>query len=119
MQVVAIVFLAKLNAVKSEEHCQHKSTKGRGYGGIANTTVTGKSCIRWSDVTWVFYDSAYVDDHNFCRNPAGSERDQVWCHTTDREQENCRVPFCPPLKVLDFSLDNDDFGLCSVSDGVR
>ena len=34
---------------------------------------------------------------------------EVWCLTTDPEvpAKFCSVPFCPPLKALDFSLDND------------
>ena len=33
----------------------------------------------------------------------------VWCYTSDPEIEfdYCPVPFCPPLKAIDFSLDND------------
>ena len=57
--------------------------------------------------------SQLVGDHNFCQNPQAStkqsEESQVWYFTTDPDQEraNCSVPFCPPLKALDFSLDND------------
>ena len=105
-QVVAICLLTHLYAVESEELCQHNSTRGRDYKGTSNATKTGNLCQKWSD----YYDVTRPGDHNFCRNPAGSNTDQVWCHTNGSDQgwENCAVPFCPPLKVLDFSFDNDD-----------
>ena len=111
-QVVAICLLTHLYAVTSEESCQHKSTRGRDYSGTANTTETGNLCQRWSNVTPEpdDYDFTFVGGHNFCRNPQGSDVDQVWCYTVDKDirWENCSVPLCPPLKVLDFSLDSDD-----------
>ena len=109
-----LIFCAYLNIVTSQPRgealregegiarkigCQQISTSGHSYTGKANTTVDGIPCQRWSD----------VGDHNFCRNPIGSSQSQVWCHTMNPEVElqNCSVPLCPPLKALDFSLDND------------
>ena len=94
--------------------CQEKSTKGRFYKGKANTTVDGIPCQKWSEGAPHNHSFTDVGDHNFCRNPTGEsqelEESQVWCFTTDPEQEraNCSLPFCPPLKALDFSLDNDE-----------
>ena len=84
-------------------------TSGRSYEGEANTTVDGIPCQRWSDTEPHEHSFTHVGDHNFCRNPNGASQSQVWCYTTDpgHEQQNCSVPFCPPLKALDFSLDND------------
>ena len=50
-----------------------------------------------------------VGDHNYCRNPVGSPHFGVWCKTSDPNirEDYCSVPFCPPLKVFDFSLDNN------------
>ena len=50
-----------------------------------------------------------MGDHNFCRNPDGTPLFQVWFYTTDPNLrvETCPVPFCPPLKALDLSLDNN------------
>ena len=89
--------------------CQEKSTKGRSYKGNANTTVDGIPCQKWSERTPHNHSFTDIGDHNFCRNPHEASESQVWCFTTDPEQEraNCSVPFCPPLKALDFSLDND------------
>ena len=89
--------------------CQQRSTSGRSYAGEANTTVDGKPCQRWSDTKPHDHKFAHAGDHNFCRNPNGASQSQVWCYTTDPEHEiqNCSVPFCAPLKALDFSLDND------------
>ena len=59
--------------------CQHKSTSGRDYRGMANTTLSGIPCQRWSDTQPIDNELTYnyVGDHNFCRNPAGTEDEQV------------------------------------------
>ena len=91
-------------------NCQQKSTSGRDYVGEANITVDGIPCQRWSDTEPHDHEFTHVGDHNFCRNPNGeAAQSQVWCYTTDPEhqKQNCSVPFCPPLKALNFSLDND------------
>ena len=89
--------------------CQHKRTKGRDYRGKANTTVTGTACQAWSATTPHKHSFKDLGDHNYCRNPSGSQTQQLWCHTTDAniEWEYSSVPFCTPLKLLDFSLDGD------------
>ena len=88
--------------------CQHKSTSGREYVGEANITVDRIPCQRWSDTEPHDHSFTHVGDHNFCRNPDG-DANGVWCLTTDPKYmaQYCSVPFCPPLKALDFSLDND------------
>ena len=108
-----IIFLGCLTIVsaqaKDQIGCQQRSTSGRSYEGEANTTIGGIPCQRWSDTEPHEHSFTHVGDHNFCRNPIGAHASQVWCFTTDPEhkQQNCSVPFCPPLKALDFSLDND------------
>ena len=89
--------------------CQHNSTMGRDYSGRANTTESGIPCQKWSDTQPNDHEFTFVGDHNYCRNPVDGDEDRVWCITndTDKGWEFCSVPFCPPLKVLDFSLDND------------
>ena len=91
-------------------YCQQKSTSGRDYVGKVNTTLDGIPCQKWSDTRPHNHSFTHLGDHNFCRNPIGEvSQSQVWCYTIDPEHErqNCLVPFCPPLKALDFSLDND------------
>ena len=92
-----------------QDSCQEKSTSGRSYLGEVNTTVDGILCQKWSDTKPHDHEFSHVGDHNFCRNPNGSPHSQVWCFTTDPEisYQNCSVPFCAPLRALDFSLDND------------
>ena len=89
--------------------CQQSSTSGRSYVGEANTTIDGIPCQRWSDTQPHDHGFTHVGDHNFCRNPNGASHSKVWCYTTDPAvlYQSCSVPFCPPLKALDFSLDND------------
>ena len=91
------------------DFCQQKSTSGRDYKGTVNTTIDGIPCQKWSEKQPHDHRFTHAGDHNFCRNPKGTSQSQVWCFTSDPEHErqNCSVPFCPPLKALDFSLDND------------
>ena len=111
LQIIIFVgCLAILSAQPRDQiGCQQRSTSGRSYEGEANTTVDGIPCQRWSDTEPHEHSFTHVGDHNFCRNPNGAPQSQVWCYTTDpgHKQQNCSVPFCPPLKALDFSLDND------------
>ena len=88
--------------------CQHNSTHGMDYRGTANTTISGILCQRWSDTQPHDHHLTHVGDHNHCRNP-GSSLNQVWCLTSDPNIKvgYCAVPYCPPLKALDFSLDGD------------
>ena len=87
--------------------CQQRSTSGRDYVGEANTTFDGIPCQKWSDTQPHDHSFTHVGDHNHCKNPNNAP--EVWCLTTDPEvpAQLCSVPFCPPLKALDFSLDND------------
>ena len=97
-------------SLRNDTGCQHKSTLGRDYRGAANTTVTGIPCQKWSDSWPIDHEFTYVGDHNFCRNPSGTYDDKVWCVVninTTSSTEPCSVPFCPLLKMLDFSQDGD------------
>ena len=98
---VTCSFLAK--------RCQTRSMYGRDYVGSVNTTKDGTPCQRWSDREPHEHSFHHVGDHNFCRNPYEAPLDQVFCYTSDpsKRYQVCSVPICPPLKVLDFSLDND------------
>ena len=89
--------------------CQQMSISGHSYTGEAKTTVDGIPCQKWSDLKPHDHGFTYVGDHNFCRNPWVPLDSRVWCFTTDPavQFQYCPVPFCPPLKALDFSLDND------------
>ena len=89
--------------------CQSKSMMGRDYRGIVNTTKDGIPCQRWNDTEPHEHLFAEEGEHNFCRNPIGAPAEKVFCYTTDPavRYQFCSVPSCPPLKVLDFSSDND------------
>ena len=45
-----------------------------------------------------------LGDHNYCRNPDGSQGD-VWCFTTPG-RNYCDVPSCPGLRVISTILDS-------------
>ena len=98
------IFLAEVLEARQDISCQQKSTSGRSYLGEVNTTVDGIPCQKWSDTKPHDHEFSHVGEHNFCRNPYGSSHSQVWCFTTDPEipYQNCSVPFCPPLRALDF-----------------
>ena len=107
--IILVCSLPKNGQEYRLNNCQWESTSGRDYVGRTNTTVDGIPCQIWSHTHPHDHIFTHVGKHNFCRNPDGALQSQVWCYTTDpdRERQNCSVPFCPPLKAIDVSLDND------------
>ena len=99
----------ELSKGNNNNECQSKSMLGRDYRGTSNTTKDGIPCQRWNDTKPHDHVFTQEGEHNFCRNPIGAPAEQVFCYTTDPavRVQFCSVPSCPPLKVLDFSWDND------------
>jgi hypothetical protein len=101
---------------KEDPPNEAKAAGGRGYRGLVTSTVSGRTCQKWtadkphegaaalvpepdeeSDgiMTW----GNGIGNHNYCRNPDG--RDTVpWCFTLDPEVdwEPCDIPECPEKK---------------------
>ena len=94
---------------RSYKECQSKAMSGRDYKGRVNVTKDGVPCQRWNESEPHKHPFSYVGDHNYCRNPIEAPVSEVFCYTSDPNvrYQFCSVPFCPPLQVLDFSLDND------------
>ena len=76
---------------------------GRGYMGSVNVTVSGKTCVPWTDVPAELYyyydlpDESTVDALNYCRYIP----DQQWTGTSCAVRtetgvwlERCDVPYC-------------------------
>merc|ERR1719186_40321 len=79
------------------------------YRGTVNTTVSGKSCQRWTsqvphshDRTPLTYPNAGLGNHSFCRNPDHRE-EGPWCYTTDPDirTESCVIPKCQDPSLED------------------
>ena len=104
----SLIYCDKSVIPTAANECQHLSTDGRDYRGTTNTTASGIPCRKWSSPA-NYYNFTHLGDHSCCRNPQGEEGG-LWCYTTDPdiEWENCSIPFCRDLDVLDFSKDNDN-----------
>ena len=49
---------------------------GTAYSGTINTTVSGRTCMMWSD-------TSYVGEHNYCKEKKRRNSYYYWCLTTD------------------------------------
>ena len=78
---------------------------GHNYRGTLATTVSGKTCQKWTSISphhhgylnpdW-FPDDTIEDAVNYCRNPDALWEEGLWCYTTDPtvRWEACHVPMC-------------------------
>merc|ERR1719473_405542 len=82
--------------------CYDEKDKGKGYVGLASSTSSGRTCQNWlkdmpHSITIDPSTSNGLGNHNYCRNPDGSE-DKPWCYTMDpspdHKKETCEVPKC-------------------------
>ena len=71
--------------------------KCSGYEGLQTKTVSGRTCQAWSSSTPHAVDASnQANENNYCRNK-DSQRDTIWCHTTD---PNRPWEYCIPLQEL-------------------
>ena len=66
--------------------------------GEVSTTVTGKTCQRWSD-QWPHIHDRPKWQHNHCRNPDNGKAG-VWCYTND---VSTRWEYCSQIEGFFFN----------------
>lgn len=74
---------------------------GANYFGHVNTTVSGRTCMRWDSQSPHGHSFGIVKDQgNYCRNPYKDEAKGPWCYTTDpnKRWEFCNIP-CMMFRV--------------------
>ncbi|XP_042209549.1 uncharacterized protein LOC121857531 [Homarus americanus] len=76
---------------------------GASYAGSADVTITGKTCLMWTDPTINSlhgrsssrarnFDLGLIGSHNYCRNPDGALK--PWCFVDALNAEPCDVKPC-------------------------
>ncbi len=89
------VYRSVVFPVSTADEC-YTDLKGIDYRGHKSTTVSGRTCQKWTSQTPNIPNytpeknpGTGLGDHNYCRNPDGDT--QPWCYTTD---SNTRWDFC-------------------------
>ncbi|KAM3590553.1 uncharacterized protein V6R79_011763 [Siganus canaliculatus] len=89
-------------SLEPEAECYN--SRGTGYRGVADTTLSGARCLPWNSD--LLYDELHVGtvvasprrglgEHAYCRNPDGDK--MPWCYTLNDSAiswEYCAVPSC-------------------------
>jgi len=138
LQLLAAL-IACVGALPDDKSCYYKKDpsfagsietgggKGRSYRGLVSTTVSGRTCQKWTashpwkeagdlkprkdettkdGIKW----GNGLGNHNYCRNPDQSE-DQPWCFTMDTQKDHkkelCSIPDCP-TKLRDFQKEHKE-----------
>lgn len=84
----------ELNSVTPPNECL-TTAGGADYFGHVNTTISGRTCMRWASQSPHGHAFGFAKDQgNYCRNPYKDEAEGPWCFTTDPNQrwEFCNVP---------------------------
>ncbi|OWF35041.1 G-protein coupled receptor GRL101 [Mizuhopecten yessoensis] len=94
---------------KARRECYYPNDHGASYNGRHNTSASGKSCVRWSELPddpyattryWV-----YEREENYCGTVDYTpEEKQPMCFVGMETREKCDVPICvedPDLEVIE------------------
>merc|ERR550537_1793658 len=86
-----------------DKGCYHEDDSGETYRGLLTSTVSGRTCQKWTEnkpheTGLEPTADTGLGNHNYCRNPDGSEK-KPWCFTQDpnTEKEACDVPKCEEM----------------------
>jgi len=87
------------------------------YRGLQNKSVTGKTCVKWSEAPKEYYKygdtnmkaekirdlvESGLGDHNYCRNPSKNKDYGLWCYVKKEAKrtfyEKCKDTSCADTK---------------------
>merc|ERR1719375_2047648 len=82
--------------------CYEEEDSGKSYRGLKTQSLSGRTCQKWTaqhphEITLAIGPDNGLGNHNYCRNPDGSES-KPWCYTLDTRAEHakeaCEIPKC-------------------------
>lgn len=90
--------------------CYNPEDNGYSYRGLADFSISGRKCMKWSDQNEISLTEPGIGPHSYCRNPDESF-DEPWCFVVgagrrDVKKEVCNVDVCD-AELRDFEEEAD------------
>ena len=98
------------NVPKNSTNEKYYLNDGSDYHGTQSTTIKGNQCIPWNS-TAIPSNYRTVGEHNYCRNPTGSNKETPWCFVSTGKAEYCDIG--EPIENCKFNKNQKNKIICA------